>query len=348
MQDITNIREASKESLIEFFNEIGEKPFRLKQLDEWIWAKGINSFEEISNFSDKLKNALSEKYYFNKTKVSSHLISKDSSEKICFMFSDGKVAEGVLILNDDGRTTACISTQSGCPLNCKFCATGKFGYHRNLFFEEIFDQVFFLNKLSLTKHKRKLSNIVFMGMGEPLLNYDNLIRAIDIIISPKYLGFCASRITVSTVGIVDKIKLLADYNNKINLAVSLHATDNISRSRIIPVNEKHNIEKIIGALNYFYNKSGNLNTIEYILFKDFNDSPQKASELAELAFKSHSKINIIQFNPVENTPFQRSENKAFNMFIEVLKDKQIVFTIRYSKGEDINAACGQLASKITK
>jgi 23S rRNA (adenine2503-C2)-methyltransferase len=254
------------------------------------------------------------------------------------------MAEGVLIPSD-GRTTACISSQVGCPLNCSFCATGQLGYKRNLEFSEIYDQVVLLNKISEEVFKTALSNIVYMGMGEPLLNYGNIIQSLKKITAEEGLGISPQRITMSSVGIPEMIRKMGDDNLKIHFALSLHAADNEKRNKIIPLNKKFPIEHLTEALIYYHKKTKKRFTIEYILFDNFNDTIQDAQELARFCRSFPVKINLIEYNETNNTSFHKSRADKMIAFKEFLDKKNLVVNIRKSRGEDIAAACGQLALK---
>ena len=272
-------------------------------------------------------------------------VSTDKTTKTAFQLHDKKIVEGVLIPSE-GRMTACISSQVGCSLGCKFCATGKAGLTRNLEFYEIVDQVAIIAKYALERYNHQLTNIVFMGMGEPLLNYDNLLKAIERITAPDGFNMSPSRITVSTVGLTKMIKRLADDEVKYNLALSLHTANNRKRSEIIPVNEQNSIEKLIESLSYYYSKTKNRITFEYLILSRFNDTLADAKELAEFCKNFPCKINIIEYNHVEGTGFKKSTDLNVKAFTGFLETKNIIVNVRKSRGEDIAAACGQLANKI--
>jgi len=343
--DKVNIRNISLSDLEAFCKKVGERSFKAAQISNWIWHKGAKDFDSMSDLSKKLRENLKEYFYFDNISISNKQISKDKTIKILFSSIDNQYFEGVLIPGK-GRATACISTQAGCPLNCDFCATGKLGFHRNLSIGEIFGQVFELNEVSKKEYGRALTNIVIMGMGEPLLNYENTLNAVNKIISEKGLGMSPQRVTLSTAGITPQIKQLADDKIKFNLSISLHSADNSKRSEIMPVNKKYDLEMLSAALSYFYDKTGKRITYEYLLLKGFNDSIKDAEKLSRFAKISPCKINLIEYNPADTKDkYLASDNKTTQNFIEFLEKKNMVVTLRRSKGQDINAACGQLANK---
>ncbi|MEA3316738.1 MAG: 23S rRNA (adenine(2503)-C(2))-methyltransferase RlmN, partial [Bacteroidota bacterium] len=274
-----NIREFSLKELTVFFKDKNEKAFRAKQVFEWIWQKHVGSFEEMSNLSKSLRELLKDNFYINRIAIDSFQKSKDNTKKIAFKLADGALIEGVLIPVDN-RITACISTQVGCKLGCKFCATGKLGFTRNLLAEEIYDQVVEIRKMAEKEYSSTLTNIVLMGMGEPLLNYDNVLKAMNMIISEEGMGMSPQRITLSTVGIPDMIEKLADDNVKFHLAVSLHSAIDSTRSKIMPINKKHSLDKLTKSLVYFNDKTGTRIIFEYLLMAGINDSISDAKALA--------------------------------------------------------------------
>jgi 23S rRNA (adenine2503-C2)-methyltransferase len=347
MANKTDIRFLSLEELKDFFISHNEKAFRAKQVWEWLWKKSARTFDEMTNVSLATREMLKENFIFETASPGITTTSKDRTLKTAFRFRQGHIAEGVLIPSDN-RMTACISSQVGCSLACKFCATGKLGFTRNLIFDEMYDQVAIIGRQAQEHYNHHLTNIVFMGMGEPLLNYDNVLKAINRITSPDGLNLSPSRITVSTVGLVKMIKKLGDDNVKFNLALSLHAANDKKRSQIIPVNEQNSLKKLADALKYFYEKTGTRITLEYLILDRFNDSLADAKELAEFCKNFPCKVNIIEYNVVEETTFQKSKEISVQGFAGYLETKNIIVNIRKSRGEDINAACGQLASKFSK
>ncbi len=347
MLEVTNkidIRSLSLDELIAFFVSRQEKPYRAKQVYEWLWKKSATDFEEMSNLSIETRHVLKENFVINAVTIHQYQVSKDRTIKNAFKLYDGYVVEGVLIPTDT-RMTACISSQVGCSLTCKFCATGKLERMRNLNADEIYDQVVLIKKQAELNYQASLTNIVYMGMGEPLLNYANVLKSIEKIISPQGLNISHNRVTVSTAGIAKMIKKLGDDNVKFNLALSLHAANDEKRNKIMPINESNSLPALIDALNYFYEKTGTRVTLEYIVFKDFNDTEQDAKELADFCKKTISKVNIIEYNPIEDGEFAQTTQARLDAFLQVLYKNKVIVNIRRSRGKDIDAACGQLANK---
>ena len=347
---MTDIKDLQINEIKVFLKSINEKEFRAKQIFQWLWQKNVKNFDEMTNLSQSLRTKLSENFIINNIKITYSEHSKiDNSSKYAFLTHDNLAIEGVLIPSwNNSRVTACISTQVGCPLACDFCATGTMGLKRNLSASEIYEQVFLLNEESFRIHNRKLTNIVVMGMGEPLLNYDNLMRALDTVISETGLAMSPSRITVSTVGLTKEIRRLADDMPKFNLAISLHSAINENRSEFMPVNKSNPIPELIKALKYFNQKTGKRITFEYLLINEITDTMSHARALANFCKNFPSKINLIEFNPVSHIDYQTSKPEAQQQFFDFIESKNIIVTIRKSKGQDINAACGQLALKKNK
>lgn len=339
-----NIRSLSLEELSEKVVALGEKAFRAKQVHEWLWKKGVAQFSEMRNIPALLKEKLEDSFSINKLKVEDVQKSEDGTIKSAFKLYDGNVVEGVLIPSKN-RTTACISTQVGCSLSCAFCATGKLGRIRNLTADEIYDQVTAVMEQSEKFQNKRLANIVYMGMGEPLLNYSETLRSINMIISKDGLGMSPSRITVSTAGIAKMIRKLGDDQVKFNLALSLHAANDKKRSEIMEINNDNSLEELSSALKYFYDKTGSRITFEYILFKDFNDSLEDAAELAEFSKVVPVKINLIEYNAVEGVSYSKADPARTDAFSSFLESKNMIVNVRRSRGKDIDAACGQLANK---
>ncbi|MBP1650842.1 MAG: radical enzyme, Cfr family [Bacteroidetes bacterium] len=341
----TNIRQLSLSEIQEYFGSIGEKPFRAKQVYEWLWLKHATSFDGMTNLSRELRAKLEEHFTLPAVQVDTTQHSEDGTIKSRFKLHDGHLVEGVLIPTDT-RQTACVSSQVGCSLSCKFCATGYMDRKRNLEFDEIFDEVALLNDQAMSAYGKKLSNIVFMGMGEPLLNYKNVLASIERITSPDGLGMSPKRITVSTAGVSKMIRQLGDDKVKFNLALSLHAANDQKRSQIMPINETNNLKVLIEALNYFYKQTQSQISFEYILFKDFNDSLQDADELIRIYRQVPADlVNIIEYNPISNARFQKPEEEVADAFMEYLGKNRVNARLRRSRGKDIDAACGQLANK---
>jgi 23S rRNA (adenine2503-C2)-methyltransferase len=326
------------------FTEMGEQAFRAKQVYEWLWKKSARSFDEMTNLSKHTRELLENNFAINTVSVSNMQVSSDRTIKNAFKLHDGKIVEGALIPTTS-RMTACISSQVGCSLTCKFCATGKLERLRNLNADEIYDQVVLIKKQAEEKYKTPLTNIVYMGMGEPLLNYKNVLDSVEKITSPEGLHISAQRITVSTAGVAKMIKKLGDDNVKFNLALSLHAANDEKRNYIMPINESNSLPALAEALKYFYEKTGTRITYEYIAFKDFNDSLQDAKELAEFCKNVPCKLNIIEYNPIDEGEFQQTTTERLQAFVKYLENKNIIVNIRRSRGKDIDAACGQLANK---
>ena len=340
-----NIRHLSLTELEQYFETIGEKKFRARQVYEWLWQKHAHSFEAMTNLSKELRRVLQDNFSFPALGVDATQYSADGTIKSRFRTADGNLVEGVLIPTDE-RKTACVSSQIGCSLSCKFCATGYMDRKRNLDYDEIYDEVVLINQQSERVYEKKLSNIVFMGMGEPLLNYKNVLKAIERITSPDGLGMSPRRITVSTAGVAKMIRQLGDDKVKFKLAVSLHAANDKKRNEIMPINETNNIKALIEALNHFYQQTGNEITFEYILFRDFNDSPQDADELVKIYRQVPADlVNIIEYNPIEQALFAKPEEDAIQKFMEHLEKNRVNARLRRSRGKDIDAACGQLANK---
>jgi len=339
-----DIRDQSLDELQIFFTQNNQKSFRARQVYEWLWKKAAGSFDQMTNLSKPIREKLIENFTFHTAKPDKIIKSADGTIKILFRLFDDNLVEGVLIPSKN-RMTACISSQVGCALGCKFCATGQLGFTRNLHFGEIFDQVTILMKQATENHNVPLSNIVYMGMGEPLLNYKNVLKSIEMITSVDGLGMSPQRITVSTVGLPRMIKKLADDGVKFNLALSLHFTDNIKRSAFMPVNIQNPIPQLIEALKYYISKTGDRISVEYILFNNCNDSISDARTLAEFCRNFPVKVNIIEYNMVNNTGFQKADEEKQKAFVEFLENRNMVVNIRHSRGKDIAAACGQLAGE---
>lgn len=338
------IRELSLNELIAQFEAFGEKSFRAKQVFEWLWSHHVHEFNQMSNLSLTLRTKLDEVYTIDAIRIDDEQISTDRTIKCAFSVGEGKVVEGVLIPTTS-RMTACISSQVGCSLSCTFCATGKLKLMRNLTAGEIVDQVVYLKRAAEQRYETQLTNIVYMGMGEPLLNYKNTLRSIERITAPNGLGMSPKRITVSTAGIAKMIRKLGDDEVKFNLALSLHAANDKKRSEIMEINDTNNLAELADALIYFHEKTGTRITFEYIIFDGFNDSLEDAAELAKFARCVPCKINIIEYNPIDEGGFQRAKTEKVSAFAAYLESKNLVVNVRRSRGKDIDAACGQLANK---
>lgn len=340
-----NIRHLTLADIESYFAAMNEPRFRAKQVYEWIWQKGAGSFNDMTNLSKELRLRLSEEFTFPALKVNATQYSADGTIKTRFETFDKHLIEGVLIPTDE-RKTACVSSQIGCSLSCKFCATGYMDRKRNLDFDEIYDQVVIINKQCEKVYEKKLSNIVFMGMGEPLLNYKNVLRSIERITSPEGLAMSPRRITVSTAGVAKQIRQLGDDKVKFKLALSLHAANDAKRHEIMPINDTNNIKSLVDALNYYYKQTENEITFEYILFKNFNDSMKDAEELTRIYRQVPADlVNIIEYNPIEMAKFEKPDEETMMQFMKYLEKNKVNARLRRSRGKDIDAACGQLANK---
>lgn len=342
----TDIRLLTPEVLTEVFLEMGEKKFRSKQVYEWLWQKGARSFDEMTNLSKALRETLKEKFVINAITEDKVQRSSDGTIKSRFRLHDGHLIESVLIpVPGEKRFTVCVSCQVGCSLTCKFCATGRMKRLRNLDAGEIYDQVVMVNQQALDTFGHPLTNIVYMGMGEPLLAYKNVMQSIDRITSPTGLNMSPRRITVSTAGIAKMIRKLADDEVKFNLALSLHAADDKKRDEIMPINEQNNLEVLMESLEYFYQKTRNRISYEYIAFQNYNESIEDAKNLLRLCKSFPVRVNIIEYNPIDGAPFLKASEKNIDEFASYLIDNGVMTTVRRSRGKDIDAACGQLANK---
>jgi len=345
MRALKNIRTLSLPELKEYFKSIGDKNFRAIQTYEWIWKQNARSFDEMTNLGKDLRQKLAESFSFPAIVNDTTQISSDGTLKSRFKTHDGHFMEGVLIPTEN-RNTACVSSQIGCSLTCSFCATGKMERKRNLDFDEIYDQVAILNEQSEKTYNKKLSNIVFMGMGEPLLNYTNVLMAIEKITDPKGLAMSPKRITVSTAGVAKMIKKLGDDKVRFNLALSLHAATDKKRDSIMPINEINSIDSLVEALNYFYEQTKNDITLEYILLKDVNDSLEDAEDLVKIYRKIPTHlVNVIEYNPIDGASFIKPDEDTTQQFTDYLAKHKVNVRVRRSRGKDIDAACGQLANK---
>ncbi|MCO6460531.1 MAG: 23S rRNA (adenine(2503)-C(2))-methyltransferase RlmN [Saprospiraceae bacterium] len=342
----SDIRLLSKEKLIDWLESVNEPKFRANQVFEWIWQKHAKTFQEMTSLPTSLREKLAENFIFQPMEIDLIQKSSDGTIKSRLRLHDGHLIETVLIpVPEENRFTACVSSQVGCSLACKFCATGMMGRIRNLDFPEIIDQVIHVNRQALEYFDHPLTNIVYMGMGEPMLNYSNTLKSVEIITSPKGLGMSPSRITISTAGIAKMIKRLADDGVKANLALSLHAANDAKRNEIMPINDQNGIRVLMEALKYFYQKTKNRITFEYLALRGFNDQNEDAIELAGLTHDFPVRVNIIEYNTVEGIDFQKSNADQLNKFVHTLVKNKVNVTVRRSRGKDIDAACGQLANK---
>jgi 23S rRNA (adenine2503-C2)-methyltransferase len=344
MAKLPDIRTLSDSELGSLVSELGEKPFRAKQIKEWIWQKGCISFDEMTNLSAAFRQQMAEHCAFYPVTLAEKQVSSDGTIKCAFKLHDDRVVEGVLIPTED-RMTACISSQVGCSLTCSFCATGKLKRIRNLDGAEIFDQVMIIDRLAREHYDKKLTNIVYMGMGEPLLNYAQVMVSVDRITSQDGLGMSPRRLTISTAGIAKIIRRMADEDVRVNLALSLHAASDEKRDRIMPINAQNNLGVLAEAIKYYVNKTGKDITFEYILLAGFNDSESDAQDLVRYCSTVKAKVNLIEYNPIDEGGFKRADRDSSEQFEKYLVGKGIRASLRRSRGEDIDAACGQLANK---
>ena len=339
-----DIRALTKEQLRAFFEKQGDKAFRGNQVYEWLWRKSAHKFEDMTNISLSTRELLEAHFVINHIKVDTMQRSSDGTVKNAVKLHDGLIVESVLIPTKS-RTTACVSSQVGCSLDCKFCATSRLKRMRNLNPDEIYDQVVAIDKESRLYFDKPLSNIVFMGMGEPLMNYNNVLKAIDKITSPEGLGMSPKRIVVSTSGVPKMIKKMADDEVKFKLAVSLHSAIDEVRTSIMPFNATFPLSDLREALVYWYEKTKNRITYEYVVWDGINDTPKDVEALIEFCKFAPSKVNLIEYNPIDDGEFQQASSKAIDMYVNMLEAKRITVTVRRSRGKDIDAACGQLANK---
>lgn len=340
-----DIRALTKEQLREFFEKEGDKAFRGNQVYEWLWSKGAHTFEDMTNLSKETRQMLEDNFVINHIKVDVMQRSSDGTVKNAVRLHDDLIVESVLIPTKT-RTTACVSSQVGCSLDCKFCATSRLKRMRNLNPDEIYDQVVAIDRESRLYFDRPLSNIVFMGgMGEPLMNYNNVLKAIEKITSPEGLAMSPKRIVVSTSGVPKMIKKMADDNVKFKLAVSLHSAIDEVRTSIMPFNATFPLADLREALVYWYQKTKNRITYEYVVWEGINDKRKDVDALVQFCKFAPSKVNIIEYNPIDDGEFQQAKSEAIDMYKNVLEDNNITVTVRRSRGKDIDAACGQLANK---
>lgn len=339
-----DIRQLSFSALEQVIMSWSVPSFVARQIYEWLWKKSAHSFSEMSNISLAIRKQLEQNFFITTLSEDLKQVSEDGTIKLRMLLHDQLMIEGVLIPKDK-RITACVSSQVGCSLSCKFCATGFLERQRNLSAGEIYDQVVLLRQIALNEFQLPLTNIVFMGMGEPLLNYNNVNDAIHKICSPEGLNISTKRITLSTAGISKMIIRMADEQVKYNLALSLHAANDKKRNQIMAINETNNLESIAEALIYFSTHTKNEITLEYILLDGFNDSLNDAQELSVLSKRVQAKVNLIEYNKVEGVDFKKSKRESRENFVKYLQKHEVVAHVRRSRGKDIDAACGQLANK---
>ena len=342
-----DIRALSKEALQDFFIAQGQQAYRAAQVYQWLWSKGVHDFDKMTNLSKDTRLLLDTHFTINHIAVDQQQRSKDGTFKNAIKLHDNRIVESVLIPAKD-RATACVSSQVGCSLDCKFCATSQLDRMRNLNVDEIFDQVVAIDHQSRTYFDIPLSNIVFMGMGEPLMNYNNVLGAIEKITSPEGLGMASKRITLSTSGIPKLIRKMADDGVKFNLAVSLHSAIQSTREKIMPFSIKFPVDELLSSLEYWYEATQRMVTIEFIVWKGINDNLEEVRALVNFCRKFPSKVNLIEYNPIGDDTFIQATKEAMSMYQNKLTAARIINTIRRSRGKDIDAACGQLANKALK
>ena len=339
-----DIRALSKEALRDFFVSRGDKAFRGNQVYEWLWQKSAYTFEDMTNLSKETRAMLSEEFVINHIEVDHMQRSQDGTIKNAVKLYDGLVVESVLIPTEE-RTTACVSSQVGCSLDCRFCATAQLKRMRNLKPDEIYDQVVVIDRQSRLYFNKPLSNIVFMGMGEPLMNYNNVLKAIEMITAPEGLGMASRRITLSTSGVPKLIRKMADDGVKFNLAVSLHSAIDSKRTGIMPFNERFGLEDLRKSLEYWYKKTHKPVTFEYVVWDGINDQDEDIDALIRFSRKIPSKVNLITYNSIGDPEFRQAPDEVVQNYKSRLEAAGITITVRRSRGTDIDAACGQLANK---
>jgi 23S rRNA (adenine2503-C2)-methyltransferase len=347
----TDLKSLTKNELTQFCSELGLQSFRADQIFQWLYQKGISEFDEMTNLSKDLREKLREIATINRIQLVQQQESKDGTIKFLFQLNDPEEeykVEAVLIPDffADGaarRLTVCVSSQVGCVFGCAFCATGKMGLFRNLSHGEIVDQVQYINEIAEEKYGKKITNIVYMGMGEPLHNYKAITNSAHIISDPLSLELSPKRITVSTVGLTKQIKKLADDQESFNLAISLHASTDEKRDKIMPINSSMNLESLEDAVKHYYKLTERPLTYEYLLFDNFNDSAQDARDLAKIIKWAPSKVNIIMYNNVAGVELKRAREERLDAFMRELIKNDVRATVRRSRGDDIDAGCGQLA-----
>lgn len=347
MKEKKDIRKLSEEQIREFLEGQGKRAFRARQIHEWLWKKSCTSFDDMTNLALPLREMLKANFTISPVQVHERQVSNDRTIKSKFQLHDGHFIEGVLIPTEN-RMTACVSSQVGCSLTCSFCATGYMDRKRNLDAAEIYDQVVLIRQQAEDHYQMPLTNIVYMGMGEPLLNYANVLQSVEHITSPQGLHMSPDRITVSTAGIAKMIRKLGDDGVKFNLALSLHAANDAKRNQIMPINETNSLKALKTALQYYYEKTKKQVTFEYILFYNFNDTLEDAAELEQFTRYVPSKVNIIEYNPIAEAHFTNTKANRLDQFAAFLNRKGVNVRVRRSRGKDIDAACGQLANRNTQ
>ena len=339
-----DIRLIKPENLEQLLKKNKFLTYRSKQIQNWARKIDIQSFNQMSNLPNDLIQFLTENFKLNKSKVKTSKKSFDGTIKFAIQLYDNLIVEAVLIPSNK-RVTACVSSQVGCSLDCNFCATSKIKKMRNLESYEIFDQIMLLNKESINHFSSYITNIVFMGMGEPLLNYKNVIESIDQITSDFGIGISYKKITLSTSGISKMIRKMADDNVKFNLAISLHTALEKTRNKVMPFSKSFPIKELVDSLEYWYKKIKRKITFEYLIWKEINDDFEHINALVSICKRIPSKVNIIEYNDTDDSVFQNADDKWINNYLNTLKENRIPVSVRRSRGKDIDAACGQLANK---
>ena len=339
-----DIRLIRPENLEQLLKKNKFPKYRSKQIQNWARKINVQSFDQMSNLPSDLIHFLIENFKLNKSKVKTSKKSSDGTIKFAIQLYDNLIVEAVLIPSNK-RITACVSSQVGCSLDCNFCATSKIKKMRNLESYEIFDQIMLLNKESINHFSSNITNIVFMGMGEPLLNYKNVIESIDQIASDFGIGISYKKITLSTSGISKMIRKMADDNVKFNLAISLHTALEKTRNKVMPFSKSFPIKELVDSLEYWYKKIKRKITFEYLIWKEINDDFEHINALVSICKRIPSKVNIIEYNYTDNSMFRNADDKWINNYVTTLKENRIPVSVRRSRGKDIDAACGQLANK---
>lgn len=345
---LTDLKSLNRIQIKEFFEQLGFQKFRADQVFQWMYQKNVASFDEMTNLSKSDRELLKEKASIYSIRPVQEQLSADGTTKFLFELHDGKRIESVLIPEffDDGvadRLTVCVSSQVGCVFGCAFCATGKMGLFRNLTIGEIVDQLAYINLHTLEKYGKRITNVVYMGMGEPFHNYDHVIESAHIVCEPKSIGLSPKRITISSVGLTKMIQRFGKEKQPFNLAISLHAPNDEKRDKIMPINESLDLVSLKEALQFYFKQTENPITYEYLLFDQFNDSKEDAMQLAQIARWVPSKINIIMYNKVLDVVLNRASEERLDAFMRVLNKQKVRATVRRSRGDDIDAGCGQLA-----
>jgi 23S rRNA (adenine2503-C2)-methyltransferase len=346
MSSKTDVRSLTLSELEQAVKNLSEPAFRGRQIYEWLWKKGARDFASMTNLSLPLREKLQAHFSLLPGRIHTKQVSRDGTVKCSFELHDRNLIEGVLIPTET-RVTACVSSQVGCSLDCKFCATGYLKRQRNLEAGEIYDQVWLLNELAQEHYGKGLDNIVYMGMGEPLLNYANMWRSVELITGEDGLNMSPQRITISTAGIAKMIEKMADDGAKFNLALSLHAANDEKRTAIMPINASNNLDMLAEALQHWYRTTGTRPTLEYTVIEGVNDDITEMQELIRFARRFPCKINLIEYNPIgELAPFMPTQGQKLYRFADGLTAAKLIVNVRRSRGKDIDAACGQLANKL--